>query len=105
MAPVLRQIYDQMVEPKWVLSMCACASSGGMFNNNAVLQGVDHIVPVDIYLPGCPPRPEQLLDAILKLHEQIKDEKLGAQRLEWQRELEASSLQAVPTSDMRGLLR
>jgi NADH-quinone oxidoreductase subunit B len=105
LAPVLRQIYDQMVEPKWVLSMGACASSGGMFNNYAVVQGVDHIVPVDIYLPGCPPRPEQLLDAILKLHEQIKDEKLGAQRLEWQRELEASSLQAVPTSDMRGLLR
>jgi NADH-quinone oxidoreductase subunit B len=105
MAPVLRQIYDQMAEPKWVLSMGACASSGGMFNNYAVVQGVDHVVPVDIYLPGCPPRPEQLLDAILKLHEQIKDERLGAQRVAWQRELEASSLQAVPTSDMRGLLR
>ncbi|MBV9485767.1 MAG: NADH-quinone oxidoreductase subunit B [Frankiaceae bacterium] len=72
MAPVLRQIYDQMPEPKWVLAMGVCASSGGMFNNYAIVQGVDHIVPVDMYLPGCPPRPEMLLDAILKLHEKIK---------------------------------
>jgi NADH-quinone oxidoreductase subunit B len=105
MAPVLRQVYDQMMEPKWVISMGVCASSGGMFNNYAIVQGVDHIVPVDIYLPGCPPRPEQLMDAILKLHEHIKNEKLGAQRVEWQRELEASALTAVPTSDMKGLLR
>jgi NADH-quinone oxidoreductase subunit B len=105
MAPVLRQIYDQMAEPKYVLAMGVCASSGGMFNNYAIVQGVDHIVPVDIYLPGCPPRPEQLMDAILKLHEQIKDEKLGAQRVQWQRELEASALTAVPTSEMKGLLQ
>ena len=105
MGPVLRQIYDQMVEPKWVLSMGACASSGGMFNNYAIVQGVDQVVPVDIYLPGCPPRPEQLMDAILKLHEQIKDEKLGSQKSQWQRELVASALQAIPTSDMKGLLR
>jgi NADH-quinone oxidoreductase subunit B len=72
MAPVLRQIYDQMPEPKWVLAMGVCASSGGMFNNYAVVQGVDHIVPVDMYLPGCPPRPEMLLDAILKLHDKIR---------------------------------
>jgi len=71
MAPVLRQIYDQMPEPKWVLAMGVCASSGGMFNNYAVVQGVDHIVPVDMYLPGCPPRPEMLTDALLKLHAKI----------------------------------
>ena len=78
MAPVLRQIYDQMAAPKWVIAMGACASSGGMFNNYAIVQGVDHVVPVDIYLPGCPPRPEMLLDAILKLHSKIYDEKLGS---------------------------
>ena len=77
MAPVLRQIYDQMPEPKWVLSMGVCASSGGMFNNYAIVQGVDHVVPVDMYLPGCPPRPEMLLDAILKLHDKIMHEPLG----------------------------
>jgi len=80
MAPVLRQIYDQMPEPKWVLSMGVCASSGGMFNNYAIVQGVDHIVPVDMYLPGCPPRPEMLLDAILRLHEKIQHEPLGERR-------------------------
>ena len=80
MAPVLRQIYDQMPEPKWVLSMGVCASSGGMFNNYAIVQGVDHIVPVDMYLPGCPPRPEMLMDAILKIHAKIMDEPLGSKR-------------------------
>src|SRR3981189_3667171 len=88
MAPVLRQIYDQMAEPKWVLSMRVCASSGGMFNNYAIVQGVDHIVPVDIYLPGCPPRPEMLLDAIIKLHQQIKNTKLGPHRAKQIQELE-----------------
>ncbi len=80
MAPVLRQIYDQMPEPRWVLAMGVCASSGGMFNNYAVVQGVDHVVPVDMYLPGCPPRPEMLIDAILKIHAKIMDEPLGAKR-------------------------
>src|SRR5487761_2099241 len=80
MAPVLRQIYDQMAAPKWVIAMGACASSGGMFNNYAIVQGVDHVVPVDIYLPGCPPRPEMLLDAILKLHDKIQNMKLGPDR-------------------------
>ena len=97
MAPVVRQIYDQMSEPKWVLSMGACASSGGMFNNYAIVQGVDHIIPVDIYLPGCPPRPEMLMDAILKLHEQINDEKLGVNRKKVIAEVEKAALASLPT--------
>ena len=72
MAGPLRQIYDQMLEPKWVIAMGACASSAGMFNNYAVLQGVDKIVPVDIYVPGCPPRPEMLVEGIVRLQERIK---------------------------------
>jgi len=72
MAPVLRQVYDQMMEPKWVISMGVCASSGGMFNNYAIVQGVDQIVPVDVYAPGCPPSPNTLLHAILTLHEKVR---------------------------------
>ena len=72
MAPVLRTIYDQMMEPKWVISMGVCASSGGMFNNYAIVQGVDQVVPVDVYAPGCPPGPETLLHAIFTLHGAIE---------------------------------
>ena len=73
MAPVLRQLYDQMPEPKWVLSMGDCASCGGIFNNYAIVQGVDEIVPVDVYVAGCPPRPEQLIHGIMTLHEKVKE--------------------------------
>ena len=74
MAPVVRNLYDQMADPKWVIAMGVCASTGGMFNNYTIVQGVDHIVPVDMYVPGCPPRPEMLMDGILKLHEKIRNE-------------------------------
>ena len=105
MAPILRQVYDQMPNPKWVISMGACASSGGMFNNYAIVQGVDHVVPVDIYLPGCPPRPEQLMDAILKLHTKVQDIKMGTNLEAEQAAAEREALLATPASEMKGLLR
>src|SRR3954463_4664198 len=105
MAPVLRQVYDQMANPKWVIAMGVCASSGGMFNNYAIVQGVDHIVPVDIYLPGCPPRPEMVLDAILKRHEQIQHMPLGVNRKKAAEEAEKAAMNAKPTILMEGLLR
>ena len=95
MAPVVRQIYDQMPEPRSVISMGVCASSGGMFNNYAIVQGVDHVVPVDMYLPGCPPRPEMLIDAILKLHHKIMNEPLGPKRA---KRLEDHEVELVPSS-------
>ena len=72
MAPALRQVYDQMLEPKWVMAMGACSSSGGMFANYAILQGVDKIVPVDVHVPGCPPRPEAVVDGLLLIQKKIR---------------------------------
>jgi len=74
LAPVIRRIYDQMPQPKWVISMGACASSGGIFDTYAMTQGIDTVVPVDVYVPGCPPRPEGLLYGILLLHKKIRGE-------------------------------
>ncbi len=77
MAPVLRQLYDQMPNPKWVIAMGDCASCSGVFNNYAVVQGVDEIVPVDVYVAGCPPRPEQLIHGIITLHEKVRGERIS----------------------------
>jgi NADH-quinone oxidoreductase subunit B len=76
MAPVLRRLYDQMPDPKWVVSMGDCASCGGIFNNYAIVQGVDEVVPVDVYVAGCPPRPEALIHGILTLHQKVRGEKI-----------------------------
>lgn len=106
MAPVLRQVYDQMPEPKWVLAMGVCASSGGMFNNYAIVQGGDHLVPVDIYVPGCPPRPDMLIDAIFKLREQVVSKRpAGAHAVAVREANEAAALTAPATHEMKGLMR
>jgi NADH-quinone oxidoreductase subunit B len=99
MAPVLRQVYDQMMEPKWVISMGVCASSGGMFNNYAIVQGVDQVVPVDVYAPGCPPTPETLIHAIEQLHEKIESGELLKRRRETGRGAELHI--DVPAHDAR----
>ena len=105
MAPVLRQIYDQMPNPKWVLAMGVCASTGGMFNNYAIVQGVDHVVPVDMYLPGCPPRPEMLIDAMFKLREKVRDTPIGIDATVAAQEAEQRQLEAPALIEQKGLLR
>jgi NADH-quinone oxidoreductase subunit B len=76
MGPVLRQVYEQMAEPKWVIAVGACASSGGIFDTYSVLQGIDRILPVDVYVPGCPPRPEQIIDGLLRVQDLVANESL-----------------------------
>ena len=106
MAPVLRQVYDQMPNPKWVLAMGVCASSGGMFNNYAIVQGGDHLVPVDIYVPGCPPRPDMLIDAMWKLRKDIVMKRpMARNEIEALERAEQLALAAPATHEMKGLMR
>lgn len=90
MGPVLRQVYEQMAEPKWVIAVGACASTGGIFDTYSVLQGIDRVIPVDVYVPGCPPRPEQIIDGVLKIQELVANESLRRRHSQEYKDLLAS---------------
>ncbi len=106
MAPVMRRVYDQMPNPKWVIALGACASSGGMFNNYALIQGGDHVVPVDMYIPGCPPRPDMLIDAMFKLKKEIvMKHPMAKHELAVLAEKEEAAMTALATHEQKGLMR